>query len=74
MERYRRCNIKLNREFILKNIRYNYRSVAFYCRVVGISRSRFYEILSKPHFSENEKCLQDLSKNLGLSIYDMLEQ
>lgn len=74
MDRYKNCNIRLNRDLVIRHICFNYGSVTNYCKVVGLSRSRFYTIVSKPHFSENEKCLQKLSRDLGLSIYDMLLQ
>ena len=73
MERYKNCSIKINKEIVIRHICFNYGSVAAYCKVAKISRSRFYTVVSKPHFSENEKCLQKLAKDLGMSIYDILD-
>ena len=73
MNRFIKCTVRLNKERVIRHICFNYGSVAAYCKVAKISRSRFYTVVSKPHFSENEKCLQKLAKDLGMSIYDILD-
>ena len=73
MERFKRCNVRVNKELVKREVIYKYGSITNYCKTNGISLMRYYELVNSPHSSENVKCLQELSKNLDLSIYDMLK-
>lgn len=72
MQRYKRCAIKIDKEYVKRHILFKYGSLAKYCKENHISRTRLWVILSKPHSSINEKCLQELVNNLGLSISNIL--
>lgn len=73
VERYKKCQIRLNKELVKRYVVFKYGSIKNYCEQVGMSRVRFWEIVNKPHLSKEAKCLQDLSKNLGISISDILQ-
>lgn len=68
MPRFKNCKVKVAKEEAIRLVCYRYKSVANYCRQKQISRARFYEIMNSPHRSPNEKCLLDLSWDLGVSV------
>ena len=71
MSRFRNCKVKVDKDKVIRLVCYRYKSVANYCRRKPISRARFYEILSTPHRSPIEKCLLELSWDLGVCITDI---
>ena len=73
MERYKRCGIRINKEFVKKEIIYKYGSITKYCKKAGISRVRFWEIMNTPHLSKEVECLQKLSRDLEVSIDTILQ-
>lgn len=73
MERYKKCKIRVNKELVKREVLYKYGSITNYCKKHSISLVRYYEIVNTPHNSVDAKCLQELSQNLNLSIYDILE-
>lgn len=72
MNRYSNCQIKLDSKKVYKLIRIKYDSVANYARLRGISRTRIIQVVSRPHFSKEEKCLQRLAGDLDVSIETIL--
>ena len=72
MERYKKCSVKLNKEKVLREVRYMYGNVHNYCAYAKISTVRFYEIINTPHQSKNAPCLQKLAHLLNTSIDTML--
>lgn len=71
MPRFKNCKVKVDKEKAIRLVCYRYKSVANYCRQKQISRARFYEIMNSPHRSPIEKCLLDLSWDLGVCITDI---
>ena len=72
MERYKRCQIRLNKEKTKRLIQFKYGSLQAYCMANKIKRMRLWEILNRPHRSINEECLQKLTRNLEVNIEDIL--
>lgn len=72
MERFKNCTIKVDKEMVIRLVKYKYGSVKAYAKTNGISRVRFYNIVNNPHVSKDEKCLQILAFNLGTSIETIL--
>ena len=65
--------IMLDQEKIKRLIKFKYGSIEKYCQDKNISRMRLWKILNNPHFSPDVKCLQDLSRNLEVSINEILK-
>lgn len=73
MDRFKYCTVKVDANKVKRLIMFFYGSLTAYCLQNGITRTRLYFILNKPHSSKDAKCLQDLAKNLKTSIGDILE-
>lgn len=72
MARFQKCDIRVNKSFVKREIIYKFGSINEYCKKSGISRMRFWQILNTPHLTEDVECLQKLAKDLGLSIKEIL--
>ena len=72
MERYKKCTIRVNKDFVKRRVQYIYGSVENYCKHAKISRVRFWEIVNTPHLSKEVKCLQTMARLLDLSIDEIL--
>ena len=72
VERFKKCHIWVNKETVIRLVNYKFGSVTRYTEKKGISRVRFYQIVNEPHLSKNSKCLQDLAKDLQVSIETIL--
>ncbi len=72
MARFKKCNIRVNKSFVKREIIYKFGSINEYCKKSGFSRMRFWNILNTPHLTENVECLQKLAKDLDLSIKEIL--
>lgn len=72
MARFQKCDIRVNKSFVKREIIYKFGSINEYCKKSNISRMRFWQILNTPHLTEDVECLQKLAKDLGLSIKEIL--
>ena len=72
MNRYKKCTIKVNKEVVKREVVYKYGSIINYCRHAGISKMRFWQIVNTPHLTKEVECLQRLTRDLGLSIKQIL--
>ena len=72
MSRFQKCNIKVNKAFVKREIIYRFRTVTNYCKLHGISRMRLWQILNNPHSKEDVESLQKLAQSLDLSIQQIL--
>lgn len=72
MERYKRCAIRVNKELVKREVIYKFGSITKYCDYCCISRTRFWEIVNKPHLSKEALCLRQLARDLNLSVEDIL--
>ena len=67
-----KATIQVNKERVKKLVKFKYGSIENYLKKYGISRQWFELVLSKRHLSKDNKSLQDLSKNLEVSIDTIL--
>ena len=65
--------IKVDQEKVKRLAKFKFGTIENYLKYAGISRMRFWYVLNQPHTSKNIKCLQDLAKNLEISIDTILE-
>ena len=72
MERYKRCTIRVNKEFVKRRVQYMFGSIRNYCKYAKINRQRFYQIVNTPHLSKEVECLQTMARLLDLSIDEIL--
>jgi len=72
MERYKKCSVRVNKEFVKRRVQYMYGSIDNYCYFADISRVRFWEIMNTPHLSKEVECLQKLASLLKVSIDEIL--
>ena len=72
MQRYKKCVIRLNKEKVLREVRYKFGNVKNYCYYAHISTVRFYEIINTPHLTKEAPCLQKLTSLLQVSIDTIL--
>ena len=72
MERFKRCEIRLDKEKVIRLVNFKYGSVKKYAKENGISRVRFYQIINEPHFSKYAESLQKLAESLQVSIETIL--
>ena len=73
MARFDRCLVKVDENKTKRLIMFKYGSMTAYCIQNGIARSRLYQVLSLPHYDKKSKCLQDLAKNLGVDVEELLK-
>ena len=73
MERFKKCEIRLDKNKVIRLVNFKYGSVKIYAKEKGISRVRFYQIVNQPHLSKNVECLQNLAKDLEVSIDEILK-
>ena len=64
--------IKVNKDYVIRLIKFKFGTIQNYSKTFKISRMRIWEILNKPHIEKNVKSLQDLAKNLEVSIDSIL--
>ena len=74
MDRFKYCNVKVDADKVKRLIMYHYGSLTAYCLKNGITRTRLYFILNRPHQTKDAKCLQDLANNLHTSIDNILDK
>ena len=67
-----KATIKVDKEKVMFHIRFKYGTIEKYLKAAGITRMRFWQVLNQPHLSKEVKCLQDLAKNLEVSIETIL--
>ena len=72
MERYKKCTIRVNKDFVKRRVQYLFGSIGNYCKEADISRVRFWEIVNTPHLSKDAECLQKLARFLRVSIDEIL--
>lgn len=72
MNRFKRCNVKVDENKVIRLTCFHYGSVSAYCIREKISRARYYYILKYPHLSESEESLQKLARNLKVNIKEIL--
>ena len=72
MERYKKCTIRVNKDFVKRRVQYLFGSIGNYCHYADISRVRFWEIVNTPHLSKEAECLQKLANYLQVSIDEIL--
>lgn len=72
MARFKNCVIRLNKEKVIRLVKYKFGSVEQYSKQNDISRVRFYQIINQPHLTKDAECLQKLSSNLEVSIETIL--
>lgn len=72
MQRYKRCAIRVNKDKVNRYVKFKYGTIEKFCKIIGYSRVRYWQVLNKPHLSKSEKCLQDLASKIDLSIEEIL--
>ena len=72
MERYKRCNVRVNKDFVKRRTQYIYGSVKNYCEHTKNTKMRYWQIVNTPHTKKNVKCLQTLATLLDLSIDEII--
>ena len=63
----------VNKETVIKLIRFNYGSVRKYCKFAGISATRFYEILNKKHQSLDNMSIRKIALAIFLNPEDIVD-
>lgn len=72
MQRYKKCTVRVKKDFVKRRVQYIFGSVENYCKQAKISRMRFWEIVNTPHLSKDVECLQTMARLLDLSIDEIL--
>lgn len=68
MERYKNCYICVDAEHVKRLAQFHYGSIKEFLKDLGYSRQRYWEIVSCPHRSMQEECLQKIAKCLGTKV------
>ena len=63
---------KVNKDYVTRLIKFKFGTIENYLKTFKISRMRLWQILNNPHIEKNVKSLQDLAKNLDVSIDSIL--
>ena len=58
------CMIQVNKDYVIRLIKFKYGTIEKYLKVHKISRMRLWQVLNKPHKQKDVKSLQDLANNL----------
>lgn len=72
-QRFSNCQVVVNQQFVLDQIKLQYGTVADYARCFNMSRKRVYEIIKYPHMSKDVKSLKRLADSLNLSVDKILK-
>ena len=67
-----KSSIRVDKEKVNRLVKYKFGTIEKYLKEFGISRMRYWQVINKPHLSKEVKCLQDLAKNLDVSIETIL--
>lgn len=65
--------VRLDKEKVIRLVKFKFGDVCKYCEFAGISRMRFYAVLNRVYCSKDRKSLQDLADNLNESIETILQ-
>ena len=68
MVRYSRCRIMVDAEYVRRRAIYIYGSIKEMLKDLGYSTQRYYQIVLRPHASDQEECIVKLAKCLGVSV------
>ena len=66
------CIIQVNKDYVIRLIKFKYGTIEKYLKVHKISRMRLWQVLNRPHKQKDVKSLQDLATNLEVSIDSIL--
>ena len=72
MERFKRCTVKVNKEKVIRLVKYKYGDVKAFCKELNVSRQRFYEVINTPHLSKESYALEKISKALDVDVEELL--
>lgn len=72
MERFKNCEIKLNKELIKRHIKFKYGSIKNYLKCANITKTRFWQIINQPHLSTESPCIVRLAKDLDLTTGEII--
>lgn len=64
----------VDKNHVLRLVRYRYGTVRAYLKAVNMSRTRFYFILRNPHRSEYEDCIKVLAYDLDVPIREIIKK
>lgn len=64
----------VDKETVIKLVRFNYRSVRSYCKSNGISTQRFYQIINKKHYKLDNASLQKLANSIYLKPEEIVHE
>lgn len=68
----KRAKIILDKDKVNKLVKGKFGTIENYLKYAGITRMWYWQILNRPHLTRDTKCLQDLSRNLEVSIDTIL--
>lgn len=68
-----RCEIRVNKDFVVRLVKYRHNTITSFCEVYHITRMRFWQILNQPHLSKEVPCLTKLADFLGVTVEEIIK-
>ena len=74
MERFKRCGIRVNKEFVTRLVKYKHGTIESFLKCYKISRMRFWQIINQSHLSKEVACLKNLADFLGVTVEEITKE
>lgn len=65
--------IKVNKDFVNRLVKYRHGTIESFLEVYGISRMRYWQILNQPHLSKEVPSLTKLADFLGVTVEEIIK-
>lgn len=65
--------IRVNKDFVNRLVKYRHGTIESFLEVYGISRMRYWQILNQPHLSKEVLCLVKLADFLGITVEEIIK-
>ena len=68
-----RCEIRVNKDFVNRLVKYRHGTIESFLDCYGISRVRYWQVLNQPHLSKEVPSLTKLADFLGVTVEEIIK-
>ena len=65
---------RVNKDFVIRLVKYKHGTIESFLGCYGISRMRFWQVLNQPHLSKEVPCLTRLADFLGVTVEEIIKE
>ena len=66
--------IRVNKDFVNRLVKYKHGTIESFLACYGISRMRYWQILNQPHLSKDVPCLTKLAEFLNVKVEEIIKE